>query len=501
VTPSPDRFAPRYDTIADRAVYESAVRHLRSRRVVLPTFAELADPSHVSPDRLAALRDVDPDAPAPQNLFRIHWYNDGSRRGRAETPDHLVLPRSLTGVDAPILIALGNRFPLIHAHKVLAAYACLVPRLVTGRFDPAAQRALWPSTGNYCRGGVAVSRILGCRGVAILPEGMSAERFRWLDAWVTSPEDIVRTGGSESNVKEIYDRCAELAKDPRNVILNQFAEMPNHVVHRTATGRALERVFLAERAKRPELRLAAFVSATGSAGTIGAGDYLADHHGSKTVAVEPLECPTMLENGFGAHNIQGIGDKHVPLIHNVMRTDAVAAVSDRATDLLSVLFAEPAGLAYLASRRGVPAEILAGLASLGLSSICNVVAAVKLAKKLGLGPSDAVVTVATDGADLYASERDRIRARLPGGALDEIGAAAIHAEHLLGASADHVEELDAAGKKRIFNLGYFTWVEQQGVSIEAFEARRDQAYWRALAGLVPRWDALIEEMNRRVAEG
>jgi cysteine synthase len=489
------------DTIADRAVYESAVGHLRDHGVVLPTFAQLADPALAPPAIAAALRDVDPDAPDPKNLFRVHWYNDGARRGRVETPEHLVLPPSLTGVPAPILVVLGDRFPMIRAHKVLAAYACLVPRLVTGRFDPARQKALWPSTGNYCRGGVAVSRILGCRGVAILPAGMSAERFRWLDRWVTSPEDIVRTQGTESDVKDIYDRCAELSRDPGNVILNQFREMANHAVHHLATGRALERVYLAERARLGALRLGAFVAAVGSGGTIGAGDYLADQHGSKTVAVEPLECPTMLYNGFGAHGIQGIGDKHVTLIHNVMRTDAVAAVSDRATDALSLLFAEPAGLAYLASRRGVPRETIAGLASLGLSSICNIVAAVKTARRYGFGPGEAVITVATDGADLYASERRRLLAALPGGALDEVGAGEIHAEHLLGAGADHFAELDRLGRTRVFNLGYFTWVEQQGVALEGFEARRSQAFWRGLADQVPRWDALIVDMNRRVAEG
>jgi len=488
-----------YDTIADAAVHEAAVGHLRHAGVVLPTFAQLADPSRIPAAITSALAGIEPDAPHPLNLFRVHWFNDASRRGRAAAPEHLVLPPSLTGVPSPILVMLGDRFPMIRAHKVLAAYACIVPRLVTGRFDPGTQRALWPSTGNYCRGGVAISRILGCRGVAILPAGMSAERFRWLDRWVASPEDIVRTGGSESDVKEIYERCAQLERDPANVVMNQFREMPNHLAHRLCTGRALEQIFEAERARRGGLRLSAFVAATGSAGTLGAGDYLADRHGSKTVAVEPLECPTLLYNGFGAHNIQGVGDKHVPLIHNVMRTDAVAAVSDAATDALSLLFSEPAGLAWLGGRRGVPAEILGGLRSLGLSSICNVVAAVKTARHFGLGPADAIVTVATDGAELYASERHRLLAER--GPLDEAGAAEIHARFLLGAGTDHFAELGHVERTRIFNLGYFTWVEQQGVDLEAFEARRHQAYWRGLCERVPRWDALIDAMNRRVAGG
>ena len=223
---------------------------------------------------------------------------------------------------------------MIHAHKVLAAYGCLAPRVVTGQFDPTRHRAIWPSTGNYCRGGVAISRILGCRGVAVLPENMSQERFDWLDRWVAEPSDIIRTPGSESNVKEIYDACAALDRDPANIVFNQFCEYGNYVVHRLCTGAALERVFQAVAKDRPRARLAAFVSATGSAGTIAAGDHLKSVYGARIAAVEAVECPTLLMNGFGEHNIQGIGDKHVPLIHNVMNTDVVVGVSDRATDTL-----------------------------------------------------------------------------------------------------------------------------------------------------------------------
>ena len=128
------------------------------------------------------------------------------------------------------------------------------------------------------------------------------------------------------------------------------------------------------------------MSATGSAGTIAAGDALKERHGTRIVAVEALECPTMLENGFGEHNIQGIGDKHIPLIHNVMNTDVVCAVSDRATDELDVLFNTDAGRTYLAKRHGLDDDLLDALGHFGLSSICNVLAAIKTAKLLGLGP-------------------------------------------------------------------------------------------------------------------
>ena len=224
---------------------------------------------------------------------------------------------------------------------------------------------------------------MGTRGVAVLPEGMSEERFRWLEEWVASPDDVIRTPGTESNVKEIYDRCAELAKDPANVIFNQFSEFGNHLVHYRCTGPALERIVESLAEGRPRLAARAFVSATGSAGTIGAGDYLKGSLGSKIVAVEALECPTMLANGFGEHNIQGIGDKHIPLIHNVMNTDVATAVSDRATDRLNVLFQTAVGRRYLSRRRRVPERVVEGLASLGLSSLCNILAAIKTAKYFG----------------------------------------------------------------------------------------------------------------------
>jgi cysteine synthase A len=380
---------------------------------------------------------------------------------------------------------------------VLAAYGCLAPRLVTGAFDPTRHRAVWPSTGNYCRGGVAISRVLGCRGVAVLPEGMSRERFDWLERWVSDPADVIRTPGTESNVKEIYDRCKELALDPDNVILNQFAEFGNHVAHYLVTGAALERVYDALRAERPELRLRAFVSASGSAGTLGAGDYVKERHGTLIAAVEALECPTLLANGFGEHNIQGIGDKHVPLIHNVMNTDVAIAVSDRATDRLGVLFGTDVGRQHLAERRGVPGEILDGLPSLGLSSICNVVAAIKLAKHFRLGEEDAIVTVATDGAAMYDSERRLAEARFFPEGFDALGAAEVVGEHLLGAATDHLRELTFEERERVFNLGYYTWVEQQGVPLEAFEARRDQAFWRETRAQVAAWDDLIDEVNAR----
>ncbi|MBV9522661.1 MAG: pyridoxal-phosphate dependent enzyme [Alphaproteobacteria bacterium] len=482
--------------IVDRAVYDRAVRHLRAARVVLPTFAQLADPAAIPASIAAQLRTVDADAPQASNLFRVHWYNDANRVGRQEIPGYLDLPQSLTGVKARILVALGCSFPMIGAHKVLAAYGCLVPRIVTGRFDPERHKAVWPSTGNYCRGGVAISRILGCRGIAVLPAGMSAERFAWLKRWVAHPEDIVRTPGTESNVKEIYDKCAELARDPANRILNQFSEFGNYLAHYVCTGPALKKIFEDARRRDPKLRLGAFVAASGSAGTLGAGDYLKTELGARIVAVEALECPTMLYNGYGEHNIQGIGDKHIPFIQNVMNADLVVGVSDRASDALDLLFGSKVGQRYLA-RRHVDPDLVGRLDALGLSSIANVVAAIKTAKRLGLGAEDAIVTVATDGAAMYGSERQKFEAAHYPAGFDEVNAGEVFGRHLDGAADDHTIELTRTDRNRIFNLGYYTWVEQQGVPLEEFDRRRDQGFWTGLQGAVPIWDGLIAEFNAR----
>jgi cysteine synthase len=483
--------------VEDAKVRGRAVALLEKNGVRLPTFAELAQPALIPAAIRSALTGIDPDAAHRLNLYRVHWFNDPERRGQVATPVHIELPQALTGVEARIVVTLGCLFPMIRAHKVLAAYACLAPRLVSGRFDPTRQRAVWPSTGNYCRGGVAIARILGCRGVAVLPEGMSRERFDWLGRWVGSPEGIVRTPGTESNVKEIYDACASLARDPDNEILNQFSEFGNYLGHWRCTGPALEAIYLALRSSARDMKLAGYVSASGSSGTLAAGDYLKERHGTRIAVVEAVECPTLLMNGYGEHNIQGIGDKHVPLIHNVMNTDVVIGVSDQATDGLNAVFNTEVGHEYLARRLGVTPELATSLRHFGLSSIANVLGAIKLAKHAGLGPDDMVVTVATDSHEMYASELERyLRRRHNSGELTSEVAAEIVGRHLLGANTEHVLDATARERERIFNLGYFTWVEQQGTALADFDRRRSQTFWRGLADLVPQWDEMIQAFNR-----
>lgn len=482
--------------VDDKAARARALELARGNGVRLPTFAELADPAQAPRGLAAALKGVSPDAADARNLYRVHWFNDLARTGRVSVPVHIELPQAFTGVPARILVVLGALFPMIKAHKVLAAYACLAPRLVSGRFDPVRQRAVWPSTGNYCRGGVAISRILGCRGVAVLPAGMSRERFDWLEAWVTSPKDIVRTPGTESNVKEIYDACAALARNPENAILNQFSEFANYLGHWRCTGPALEAAFKAVARKARGARLAGFVAASGSAGTLAAGDYLKARHGAKIAVVEAVECPTLLNNGYGEHNIQGIGDKHVPLIHNVMNTDLVIGVSDQATDGLNAAFNTEPGRKYLVQRLGLAPDFVAMLRHCGLSGIANILGAIKMARHLKLDAGDCIVTVATDGHEMYASELGRYLARRHNsGDMTEALAAEIVGQHLLGAGTEHVLDATPRERERIFNLGYFTWVEQQGIPLADFDRRKSQDFWVGLHALVPQWDDMITAFN------
>ena len=485
-----------FSDVVDDEALGNAVDRFRERNILMPTFAEMADPTLAPSSVTRALDTVGADDPDPLNLWRVNWYNGGDRTSRVEVPDYLALTGELTGIDATIIMVLGNRFPMIRAHKVLAALSCLAPRIVTGTFDPTANRAIWPSTGNYARGGVAISRVMDCRGVAVLPEGMSQERFDWLDEWTSVPEDIIRTTGTESNVKEIYDACAELAKDEVNVILNQFSEFANYLGHYQVTGRALDHAY--QDAGRGKLR--SFVAASGSAGTLGAGDYLKEKHGSRIVPVEALECPTMLYNGYGEHNIQGIGDKHIPLIHNVTNSDDVVAISDRATDTLFLLFNTEAGKKYLVEQ-GVDPETVDGLRNLGLSSIANLLASIKVAKYHGYGSGDVIVTVATDGMELYVSEMEKFIRRDHAGDFDATAAAAAHAQFLEGTDTEHVLELGEVGRRRIFNLGYYTWVEQQGVEFEDCEARREPSFWQDLHPLTTQWDEMITEFNGRTGAG
>ena len=478
---------------------EHSLQRAREKRIVIPTFAQMRDPSLI-PDRVkhqltsVGLWDVD-----PVNLFRITWKNEARESGGGYGPvNYLVLPSELTGVKARIVVMIGKWFPT-GAHKVGAAFACLAPRLVTGQFDPSVQKAVWPSTGNYCRGGAYDSALLGCDSIAILPEGMSRERFEWLEQIAG---EIIKTPGCESNVKEIFDKCHELRAGGGNVmIFNQFDEFGNYLWHYSVTGPAMEEALL-PLATGPygTKHIKGIIAATGSGGTIASGDYLKHKYPwVKIAACEALQCPTLLCNGYGDHRIEGIGDKHVPWIHNVKNTDLIIAIDDEGPMRGIRLFNEAAGLAFL-GRHGVSADLLDKLDLFGISGIANVLAAIKFAKYYELGPDDLLITIATDSMDMYKSRLAELT--LAHGAFTDCEAGAAYERFFLGQNTGDMQELTWPQRKRIHNLKYYTWVEQQGKTCQEIQAQwYDESYWENLPHLVPQIDALIEEFNAKAGVG
>jgi cysteine synthase len=477
----------------NEAVLQKTVNRCRQRGIVIPTFAEQKDPALI-PERIRRrLSGVGLWDANPLNLFRITWHNEPKEKGGLfNTGNWIEFPPELTGVPCRIIGLVGKWFPT-GAHKVGAGFGCLVPRLVSGQFDPDTQKAVWPSTGNFCRGGAFDCALLACNAIAILPEGMSRERFEWLREIGT--DEIIATPGCESNVKEIYDMCWKLRKERgRNVsIFNQFEEFGNAIWHYTMTGAIVEEIF--DQVKTPGSRLAAYISATGSAGTIAAGDYLRTKHPHvKVVATEALQCPTLLRNGFGAHRIEGIGDKHVPWVHNVRNTDMVAAIDDEQCMSLLRLFNEEAGHEFLAGA-GVKPDLIAALPTVGISGICNVVAAIKAARFYEMGSRDVLFAPLTDSMALYGSRKQELR--------DEHGpytrelAARHFSRYLEGTREDGLRELGYPDRKALHNLKYFTWVEQQGKTVEELNALWDPDFWTETFAQVGEWDAMIRAFNER----
>ena len=447
-----------------------------------PTFEEMLHPETVDPStrsRAAAARTSDPLDPV--NLFNIHWRADDGE------PCHLVLPHELTGVEPEIVVITSAHFPT-GSHKVGAAYAVLAEDILMGRLDPARHRVVWPSTGNYGVGGAWVGGRVGVRSTVILPEGMSAERFRLIASYGA---DIVRTPGSESNVREIYDAAKRLARDPDVRVLNQFEVMGNYRFHYHVTGNTV--VELAERLERRGVgdgRVAAFVSAMGSAGTIAAGDRLKwVWPETRVVGLEPIQCPTLFKNGYGAHDIQGIGDKHVTWIHNVLNMDALMAIDDMESKKGLQLLTEEAGWNALAGRFGVPPESVGRMAGVfGISGVCNVLGAIRTAKHFRLGPRDLIVTVCTDDVGRYRSVLAEMTRTL--GPMGEAEAAA-RVDIFRDQRTDWVLEGTPDTRERWHNLKYYTWVEQQGKTVEELDAQRDPGWWGRHQEIVPELDALL----------
>jgi len=472
---------------------DRVVNRARERNIIIPTFAQMKDPSLIPGKIKEELGGIGLWDLHPRNLFRITWHNEPiASGGKFGSPNFIELPPSLTGVPARIIALVGKWFPT-GSHKVGAAFGCLVPRLVTGQFDPTVQKAVWPSTGNYCRGGAYDSALLACESIAILPEEMSQERFDWL---ANIAGETIKTPGSESNVKEIFDKCWELRATGEDLmIFNQFDEFGNYLWHYEITGHAMEEVL--NRVMGPKDRYRGLASATGSAGTIASGDYMKQlFPDSVIVASEALQCPTLLENGYGSHRIEGIGDKHVPWIHNSKNTDMIVAIDDNAVVNISRLFNEPTGKTFLA-KNGVPEGIISKLDLLGFSGISNLLTAIKAAKYYEMGENDIMVTVLTDSMELYRSRLKEMHEEF--GEYSELDASADYARWLMGESTDNLLELRYTDRRRVHQLKYYTWVEQQGRTYEEIQAQwYDSDYWNNVQEQTQDIDILIEDFNRKV---
>ena len=468
------------------------IEKAKENNIIIPTFAQMQNPELV-PEKIKAklsktgLWDVD-----PVNLFRVTWKNEAKESGGLfqKVPNHIEFPSELTGVKARIVAMVGKWFPT-GCHKVGASFGCLVPRLVTGQFDTTYHHAVWPSTGNYCRGGAFNSKLLACDSVAILPAEMSKERFDWLKSIAGQ---IIATPGCESNVKEIFDKTWELKKDPTMMIFNQFEEMGNPVWHYNITGEALATVY--EAVRRPEDRLAGAAFTSGSAGTMSSGDYLKDHYPTVKLAVgEALQCPTILDNGFGGHRIEGIGDKHIPWIHNVKNTDMAIAIDDEDSQRLLRLFNKPEGKQYMREVLGMSDELIEKMSWLGISGIANLLCCIKMAKYYELTENDVVLTVLTDSAVMYQSrieELDQMH-----GEYNAKEAELDHNLHMLGLKTDSMLELTYPERKRVHNLKYYTWVEQQGKDVKDLNALwyDTKGTWDAVHAQAAEMDELINEFN------
>lgn len=481
------------DLTMHRENLNRAINRAREKGIIIPTFAQMQNPDLIPQKIKDQLTNVGLWDINPLNLFRITWRNNPIEKGgdgKYGDVNFIEIPSELSGVDARIVVLVGKWFPT-GCHKVGASFGCLAPRLVTGQFDPTYHKAVWPSTGNYCRGGAYNSALLACDSIAILPAEMSKERFDWLKQVAG---EVIATPGCESNVKEIFDKTWELRTTREDVmIFNQFEEMGNPLWHYQVTGKAIFDAVESIRGEKGNFAGACFTS--GSAGTMSAGDYLKEKYPTSKLGVgEALQCPTLLNNGFGGHRIEGIGDKHVPWIHNVKNTDMVVAIDDEDSQKLLRLFNEPEGQKYLVEQVGVPADFIEKLSLLGISGIANVLCCIKMAKYYELTSNDILATVGTDSAVMYQSRIEELQQE--DGEYTALMAAADYAEHMLGIRTDNMEELTYETRKRVHNLKYYTWVEQQGKTVEELNAQwYDRDYWTDIHNQMGEIDALINEFN------
>lgn len=481
------------DLKINEKIRDKNAAYCKEKGIILPTFEMMKNPETIPAKIKESLKSVGLWEVNPLNLFRITWKNEQKDSGgQYGEVNHIILPPELTGCKANIIVLSGKWFPT-GAHKVGATFGCLSPRLITGQFDPQTTKAVWPSTGNYCRGGAYISALLANHAIAILPEEMSKERFEWLK---TVAGEVIATPGCESNVKEIFDKCWELRNSGEDLqIFNQFDEMGNPLWHYNVTGSAIEE--LVNKYVGKDENFAGYISSSGSGGTLAAGYYLKTKFPKMKITVaEALQCPTLLNNGFGDHRIEGIGDKHVPWVHDCKETDFVVAVDDEQAVRVLRLFNEDKGKALLA-KEGVDPKLIEKLELLGISGIANVIAAIKFAKYNELTEKDHLVTIATDSMQLYGSRLQELEDA--NGAYTEANAER-DAELLQSVTYDNTKELSYYDKKSIHNLKYFTWIEQQAKDLNELNAQwyDHDNFWTKTLNQADEIDELIKDFNERI---
>jgi len=456
-----------------------------------PTFEEMLHPEKIEPKiRQKALEMKSKDPLDPINLFNITWKNENNQIY------YFVVPKELTQVDANIVVLYAKDFPT-GSHKVGATYSVLMEKQLTGEVDVEKHTLVWPSTGNYGIGGAWVGCRMNFDSIVILPELMSKERFEIIKKYGAK---VIATPGCESNVKEIYDKCKELkSQNPEKIkILNQFEEFGNYRFHYYVTGNTI--VELINELKEKGIGkgyCSAFVSAMGSAGTIAAGDRLKQVYPGKTliIGLEPIQCPTIMLNGYGGHDIQGIGDKHATWIHNIMNMDAMMGIDDMESKKGLQLLTDEVGIDFLINNVGIKENDAKKMAQIfGISGVCNLLGAIKTAKYYDMNSNDIIVTICTDAIDRYHSVMNDLNKKF--GKIDKTEAKVRLVSIFEKQKLDFIQEGTYQRRKRWFNLKYYTWVEQQGKTIEELNAQKSQEYWLAQQEKIYQTDKLLIEARK-----
>ncbi len=444
-----------------------------------PTYSEMLYPETIPPEiRAKALEVKDSNELDPLNLFNITWKDEHGEVRK------VVLPKELTGTKANIVVLLGKYFPS-GSHKVGPAYATLIEGCADGNILPGEHTILGPSTGNFGIGVAYICKLMGYEAVIIMPDNMSKERYDRIRKYGAK---LDLTPGTESDVILTLQRTYELKKDPKNRPLAQFELMPNYRFHRYVTGNsAIEAVKGIGNG-----RIACFTSAPGSAGTLAAGDEIKKTFPEcRVVALEPYECSTLATGGRGQHRIEGIGDKMCTLIHNVLTTDFVALIHD--DDCVRGLKIIQDGVNALAEL-GVPREQVETLHDLfGVSSICNILGAIKMAHYLRLGPEDNVVTIATDGFDRYPSVLEDLERRYL--ETEDFVLKRWAQDIFLKADTDHIYDFrDMESKERLFRQKEKDWLPF-GYSQEYLDSMRRQEFWENEYAKIKYYDQRIKELR------